>query len=303
MHLNVGCQLIFRASAPAPLLLMVQPRHGTTINNDHFQNPEQSIQHSELQIEPHQPVREYVDAYGNLCHRLIAPEGYLRVNAQAVVAAADTIAVQPGAPFVLVQDLPDAVLQYLWPSRYCQSDQLGRLAHEIVAGCTSAYDQVEAIRHWIHTQMTYQYATSNASTSALDTLAQRQGVCRDFAHLGIALCRSIAIPARMVVGYLHTLRPMDLHAWFEAYVGDRWYTFDATQVEPLGNRVVIGYGRDAADVAFATQFGPLELLEMRVWVTPHLRVETGGRRESLHPESEVVRAAVAEWETEEALAS
>jgi transglutaminase-like putative cysteine protease len=119
----------------------------------------------------------------------------------------------------------------------------------------------------------YQYGTSDASTSAVDTAKTRIGVCRDFAHLGIALCRSYSIPARMVVGYLYQLDPMDLHAWFEAYLGDRgsttegrWFTFDATQSEPRGNRIAIAYGRDATDVALATQYGPLTLNEMHVWV-------------------------------------
>jgi transglutaminase-like putative cysteine protease len=122
------------------------------------------------------------------------------------------------------------------------------------------------IRHWINTRIEYRYETSNASTSAIETAKTRQGVCRDFVHLGIALCRSLTIPSRMVVGYLYQLEPMDLHAWFEAFIGDRWYTFDATQSEPRGNRIAIAYGRDAADVALATQFGLLTLTEMKVWV-------------------------------------
>ena len=152
------------------------------------------------------------------------------------------------------------------PSRYCQSDRLGDLAGEIAANAATGYDQVAAICRWIQTNIEYAYGTSNASTSAIDTAEQRIGVCRDFAHLGIALCRSLNIPARMVVGYLYKLDPMDLHAWLEAFVGDRWYTFDATQHEPRGNRIAIAYGRDAADVALSTQFGPLKLIEMKVWV-------------------------------------
>jgi transglutaminase-like putative cysteine protease len=153
-------------------------------------------------------------------------------------------------------------------SRYCQSDLLGDLANQIVAGIEPAYDQVEAIRQWIYTHIEYRYDTSNASTSALETEKMRTGVCRDFVHLGLALCRSLTIPARMVVGYLYQLEPMDMHAWFEAFVGDRWYTFDPTQPQPRGNRIAIAYGRDAADVALATQFGLVNLTEMAVWVNP-----------------------------------
>lgn len=187
--------------------------------------------------------------------------------------------------------MPENVLQFLLPSRYCQSDLLASLATEIVADAAPGYDQVVAIQEWIHTQVEYRYGSSNASTSAVDTAAEKVGVCRDFAHLGISLCRSLNIPARMVVGYLYQLEPMDLHAWFEAFVSDvsdvsdvseleaekkteqgirstagRWYTFDATQSEPRGNRIAIAYGRDAADVALATQFGAMQLTQMHVWV-------------------------------------
>lgn len=132
-----------------------------------------------------------------------------------------TIDVQPGATFVPVQELPDYALQFLLSSRYCQSDLLGNLVNEIVGSIEFAYDQVEAIRNWIHTQVEYRYETSNDSTSAIETAKTRVGVCCDFVHLGIALCRSLTIPTRMVVVYLYQLEPMDLHAWFEAFVGDR----------------------------------------------------------------------------------
>jgi len=196
----------------------------------------------------------------------MVPQGIFRVDTTATVDTADSIDVNPDAEFASVQDLPDYTLQFLLPSRYCQSDMLGMLANEIVADCAPGYQQVEAIRSWIHTNIAYHYDTSNASTSALETVQTRTGVCRDFVHLGIALCRSLTIPARIVAGYLYQLEPMDLHAWFEAYVGDRWYTFDATQTEPRGNRITIAYGRDAADVALATQFGLLTLTEMKVWI-------------------------------------
>ena len=130
------------------------------------------------------------------------------------------------------------------------------------------YAQAEKIRAWIHQHLAYRYGVSSATTDALDTLAHGAGVCRDFAHVGIALCRSLQIPARMVVGYLHGLEPMDLHAWFEAFVGGRWYTFDATQATPRGGRIVLAYGHDAADVAFISDYGAqaLQVDEMRVKV-------------------------------------
>ncbi len=256
MKLNAGCHLSFEAIAPSPLILMLRPRSGLG----------QWVVQEEYRFQPTVPVVEYVDSYGNLCQRLITPPGAFQVETTAIVETPDTIDVQPGATFVPVQELPDYTLQFLLPSRYCQSDLLGDLANDIVGSIEFAYDQVEAICNWIHTHIEYRYETSNASTSAIETLETRVGVCRDFVHLGIALCRSLTIPARMVVGYLYQLEPMDLHAWFEAFVGDRWYTFDATQSQPRGNRITIAYGRDAADVALATQFGPLTLTEMKVWV-------------------------------------
>jgi transglutaminase-like putative cysteine protease len=256
MRLDVGCELLFEANTPVPLLLMLRPRSGAG----------QWVIREEYLLEPTVTTVEYTDSYGNLCQRLVTPASTFRIRITATVETADKIDVAPGAPFVLVQQLPDSVLQFLLPSRYCQSDQLGNLASAIVGDAAPGYDQVEAIRAWIQAKVEYRYGTSDASTSVLDTVEKRVGVCRDFAHLGIALCRSLNIPARMVVGYLYQLEPMDLHAWFEAFVGDRWYTFDATQPEPRGNRVAIAYGRDAADVALTTQFGPLQLANMDVWV-------------------------------------
>lgn len=263
MRLDAGCELLFEAGEPTPLILMLRPRSGAG----------QWVVREEYVLEPTTQVMEYTDSYGNLCQRLVTPKGSFRVYTTACVETADTIDLEPEAPYVPVQHLPENVLQFLLPSRYCEADRLNDLASEIVGDSTPGYAQVEAIRQWIQTNVEYKYGTSDASTSAVDTAKTRIGVCRDFAHLGIALCRSFSIPARMVVGYLYQLDPMDLHAWFEAYLGDpdgtaegRWYTFDATQPEPRGNRIAIAYGRDATDVALATQYGPLTLNEMRVWV-------------------------------------
>jgi transglutaminase-like putative cysteine protease len=130
------------------------------------------------------------------------------------------------------------------------------MASDITAGQQPGYNQVAAIVTWLRNTINYSPGSSDIPVSAVEVNSRQVGVCRDLAHLGIALCRSLSIPARMVVGYLHGLRPMDLHAWFEAYVGGRWYTFDATQVEPKGGYVAVGYGRDAVDVAIYNQFGP-----------------------------------------------
>jgi transglutaminase-like putative cysteine protease len=256
MHLAAGCRLTFEVSEPTPFVLMLRPRSGAG----------QWVREEAYDLTPTVPVLEYVDSYGNLCQRLVAPPGEFVVTATAGVETAGEIDVAPGAPFTPANELPGEVLQYLLPSRYCQSDLLGELGREVVGDAAPGYDQVEAIRSWIQHNIEYRYGASDPSTSARETAEQRCGVCRDFTHLGMALCRSLTIPARMVVGYLHELKPMDLHAWFEAFVGGRWYTFDATQASPKGGRIVIAYGRDAADVALATQFGPATLTDFRVWV-------------------------------------
>ncbi|MBW4658598.1 MAG: transglutaminase family protein [Drouetiella hepatica Uher 2000/2452] len=256
MRLQAGCQLSYETNAPTPLIFMLRPRSGSG----------QWVASEEYLLMPSVPVVEYTDGYGNLCQRLVVPPGRFEARISACVETADTIDVDPTAPYVPVELLPENTLQFLLPSRYCQSDLLGNLAIDVVGNAVPGYAQVEAIRNWVHENIKYEYGTSNASTSAVDTAESRIGVCRDFTHLGISLCRSLNIPARMVVGYLYQLDPMDLHAWFEAYVGDRWYTFDSTQNQPRGNRITIAYGRDAADVALSTQFGAMQLLDMKVWV-------------------------------------
>lgn len=258
MKLSVSCQLDYETEQNTPLILMLRPRSGSG----------QWITMEEYLLKPSVPVIEYTDSYGNLCQRIFTPDSNFTIKTSAIVEVADQIDVNFEANFVPVQELPDDTLIYLLPSRYCESDKLGGLAATIVRNQNTGYEQVEAIRQWINENVRYEYNHSNASTSAQNTADSRIGVCRDFSHLGIALCRSLNIPARLVVGYLYELKPMDLHAWFEAYLGGRWYTFDATQTEPKGNRVILAYGRDAADVAMATQFGNMNLTQMWVSVEP-----------------------------------
>ena len=258
MKLEIGCQLDYETTQNTPLILMLRPRSGTG----------QWVTKEEYVLQPNVPVVEYTDMYGNLCQRLVTPQGNFSIKTSAVEDVHDQIDVDFSANFVPIQELPDDSLIYLLPSRYCEADKLGGLAYKITKNAVTGYEQVEAIRHWINQNILYQYNHSTASTSAQDTAETRIGVCRDFSHLGIALCRSLSIPARFVVGYLYQLKPMDLHAWFEAYLGGRWYTFDGTQTQPMGNRVVLAYGRDAADVALATQFGDMQLTSMYVSVEP-----------------------------------
>jgi transglutaminase-like putative cysteine protease len=246
MWLQTSCDLAFEISVSTPFVLMLRPRSGV----------HQWIAREEYRLEPSVPVFEYTDSYGNLCQRLIAPPGPFTIRTAAEVTVVDRMDQTPGAPYVQVQYLPDSVLAYLLPSRYCESDRFGQMAAEITAACAPGYDQVAAIAAWVRDSVRYQPGSSEIPVSAAEVNTRRVGVCRDLAHLGISLCRGLSIPARLVVGYLYGLEPMDLHAWFEAYVGGCWYTFDATQPELTGGYVAIGYGRDAADVAVYNQFGP-----------------------------------------------
>jgi transglutaminase-like putative cysteine protease len=208
-------------------------------------------------LKPSVSVVEYTDNYGNLCQRLIAPPGEFSIRTSADIHTADQIDVCPSEPFVEVNNLPDNVLTYLLPTRYCESDRFIDMARDIVGDVAPGYDQVSKIESWIRENIRFNPYSMHYQLSAVEVNLQREGVCRELSHLGIALCRSLSIPSRMVVGYLHGLKPMDFHAWFEAYVGGRWYTFDPTQNEPRAGRVTIAYGRDAADVAVFTQFGPV----------------------------------------------
>jgi len=257
MRLEAKCTMTLNVDQPTPLVAMLRPRSGEG----------QWVASESYELEPFVPVTEYTDAFGNLCQRLVTPKGRFQIGVTAQVETADHITVAHGAPFTPPGDLPADVLQFLLPSRYCPSDKLQDKAREVVGSAKPGYDQVDAIRHFIHTQIQYKYGVSNSSTDALETLQAGAGVCRDFSHIGISLCRAVLIPARMVVGFLYRLDPMDMHAWFEAFVGGRWYTFDATQVEPRGGRITVAYGRDATDVAMFNEYGPVEVENMHVSVS------------------------------------
>ncbi|APZ43614.1 transglutaminase-like domain-containing protein [Acidihalobacter ferrooxydans] len=259
MRLLTRFDLEFDISVPTPFVLMLRPRSGA----------QQWIAREEYRLTPHVPVFEFTDGYGNLCQRLLAPSGHFAIHTTAEVVTADRLDRAPGAPFVNIQSLPDDVLAYLLPSRYCEADRFGVMAAELTAAQRPGYDQVATIEAWLRASIRYLPGSSGQPLAATEVNTRQYGVCRDLAHLGIALCRSISIPARMVVGYLYGLEPMDMHAWFEAYVGGRWYTFDPTQPEIGGGYIAIGYGRDAADVAVYTQFGPA-VFPLRQTVEVHL---------------------------------
>jgi len=257
MWIRTTCNLEFQLVESTPLILMLRPRSGL----------QQWVSQEVYTLTPTVPVVEYTDIFGNLCQRLVAPARKFLVHTSADVMTADVEDEAPGGFFVEIQQLPDQVLTYLLPSRYCESDRFGDLARDITGGVWPGYDQVNRVCDWVRDSIRYVPGSSAYPLSAVEVNVQGDGVCRDLAHLGIALCRSISIPARLVVGFLHGLEPMDLHAWFEAYVGGRWYTFDPTQGELRGGRVAVAFGRDAADVAVYHQFGPPAIysgMEVRV---------------------------------------
>jgi len=257
MWIKATCSLDFNISVATPFLFMLRPRSGW----------QQWVGRELYVLTPSVPAVEFTDPFGNLCQRLVAPAGQFSVHTSVDVEAAEASDIAPGAPFVEVQQLPDETLPFLLPSRYCESDRFSQMVPPIVAGCAPGYDQCTAIVNYIRQTTQYAPGAGQEIISACEVNERPQAVCRDLAHLGIACCRALSIPARMVVGYLEKLQPMDLHAWFEAYVGGRWYTFDPTQDNLQGGRVAIAYGRDAADVAIYTQFGsPVELLNMSVTV-------------------------------------
>lgn len=258
MRLNASCEIILQTDEFVPAILMLRPRSGWG----------QWVSREEYAFQPRVPVNEFTDIFGNLCQRVVIPPGTTRLRTCCTVDTPDEVDVDLNAVYILPGNLPETVLHFLYPSRYCPSDQLTALAGEITLNSTPGYRQVEAIRAWMHAHVEYRYGSSTPATTALDTANARAGVCRDFAHLGIALCRALNIPARMVVGYSKELKTQDIHAWFEAYVGGRWFVFDGTSERTSGNRIAIAYGRDATDVAFVTQFGPLTLSSLAISVTP-----------------------------------
>lgn len=246
MWLRVTSELDMHLTAASPMLLLLRPRS----------DAHQWVAADRYRVTPDIDVAEYTDRHGNLCQRLMAPAGPFSIHVSADVRIRPEPVHVTDALFVPVEQLPDDVLVYLLPSRFCEADRLGRKAWDIVGGCRPGHEQVTAISRWIHSHIEYRTETDPTPISASEVLARGSGVCRDLAHLGMALCRSLSIPARITAGYVHDLEPMDLHAWFEAWVGGRWHTFDPTQARPGNRRVRLAYGRDAADVPLYHLFGP-----------------------------------------------
>ena len=220
-----------------------------------------------LTITPSVKVRTFRDERnGNRFVRLDAPKGVLSVNYHAKIELTP-VTVPLHLAEAAVSNVPDDALRYLMPSRYCESDMLSRAAHQLFGHLPRGLSRVRAIESWLYESIDYLPGFSDATTTAQQVFVQRAGVCRDFAHLGIALCRALNIPARLVVGYIKFEAPsQDFHAVFEAWLDDRWVLFDGTHMAPTDRLVRVGTGRDAKDVAFATIFGEVQMLRKALTV-------------------------------------
>ncbi|MDZ7897671.1 MAG: transglutaminase family protein [Arcicella sp.] len=258
MKIKASTDFAYHIDYPTPIITILRPRP----------HAGQTVLMDEMSISPEVEIKPYQDMFGNPCQRMVWQEGNVRITTETIAEVENEVEKDETADYVLVENLPAETIQFLLPSRYCLSDtQLIRdKAYEIIKNIEIGFIQVEAIRKWLFQNIEYQYGYTFSHTNSNDILTNKIGVCRDFAHVGIALCRSINIPARMVVGFMKDLPFSDLHAWFEAFIGNRWYTFDAIQKSTTGGRIVLAYGRDANDVAFITQFGNMEILSMNVRV-------------------------------------
>lgn len=220
---------------------------------------------------PH-PLRASIDEFGNVRTRTIAPAGILRLSTDFVIEDSGLPDVQaPTAQEIPVSELPDDVIVYLMGSRYCETDRLSDLAWALFGATPRGWPRVQAIVDYVHGHLTFGYPFARCTRTAFEAHQERVGVCRDFAHLAVTLCRCMNIPARYTTGYLGDIRvppvaaPMDFSAWFEVYLGHRWYTFDARHNVPRVGRVVMARGRDAADVAITTTFGASRLVGFKVF--------------------------------------
>jgi transglutaminase-like putative cysteine protease len=259
VKLELGCRFDYRAEVAAPAVVLVEPHSSvrSIVVDEQWDGG---------------PAERYEDLYGNACRRLILPPGNSSFAYHATVRISAEPEEMPGRNEIQhrVEDLPPALLHWLLPSRLCESDMLADRAWELFGAAPRGAARVQAVCDWVHDSIEYG-VPSIPTTTTSEVLALRGGMCRDFAHLGVAFCRALGIPARYVFGYLPDIGipgpypTMDFHAWFEAWLGVRWWTFDARFNEPRIGRVPIGRGRDAVDVAMVTTYGPASLERMTVW--------------------------------------
>jgi transglutaminase-like putative cysteine protease len=263
MQLRLGYELIYYCPQDVPMILLV---------NVHYSRVSDMIVPDHLTTEPSIPFTAYRDGFGNWCNRLLAPAGRLRLRADGIIRDSGMPdECVPDAKQHAVEELPEETLVFLLGSRYCETDLLTQTAWQLFEATPPGWRRVQAICDYVHKHIRFDYQTARATRSASEAYAEGAGVCRDFAHLAIAFCRCMNIPARYCTGYLGdvgTLPPWgvgDFAAWIEVYLGGRWHTFDPRNNVPRMARVLMARGRDASDVAIVTTFGPNILESFKVW--------------------------------------
>ncbi len=263
MLIRYGYEMTFVCAEPTPMIcqLDVHPSLAIAVRKER-----------PFDSDPPIPSAIYADLFGNRCRRFVAPAGRLRISCGGVVEDSGLPdLVVPEAAEIPVAELPDDTLLYLVGSRYCETDKLSQIAWDLFGRTPPGWTRVQAICDFVHNQITFGYPFARSTRTAFEAYHERIGVCRDYAHLAIAFCRCMNIPARYVNGYIGDIgvppdpNPMDFSAWFEAYLGGRWYTFDARNNRPRIGRILIARGRDAADIPLVNSFGPHVLETFRVW--------------------------------------
>jgi transglutaminase-like putative cysteine protease len=263
MRIHIGFDIALNFTQPTAMLMML---------NVHPSRRQDLITPDHLRLDPEVPLSSYIDAFGNQCARVVAPAGQFRVSTDAVIADSglpDRMA--PQAREIPIGELPPELLVFLLGSRYCETDALSQTAWNLFGTVKPGWERVQSIVDFVHNHLEFGYQHARATRTAREGFAERRGVCRDFAHLAVALCRCMNIPARYATGYLGDIgvppdpAPMDFSAWFEVYLEGGWYTFDARHNEPRIGRIVMAYGRDAADVALTNTFGAHSLSKFEVW--------------------------------------
>lgn len=263
MNIRFGYELLYSCPQPVPMILML---HAHSSRAPDLRRPDQ------MMTEPYVPLELYIDVFGNTCTRIVAPTGLIRITADGLIDD-DGI---PDPEFTHAQEhsveaLPHDTLIYLLGSRYCETQRLMDDAWRLFGRLTPGWSRIQAVCDFVHEYISFGYQFARQTKTALETYSERQGVCRDFAHLAITLLRCLNIPARYCTGYLGDIgvpisdAPMDFAGWLEAYVGGAWHTFDPRNNERRIGRILIARGRDAADVAISTTFGPNTLQLFRVW--------------------------------------
>lgn len=263
MKIKVGYELIYDCPQPVPMIAML---------NIHYSRASDILVPDRLTTIPSVPVSAYRDGFGNWCTRLVAPQGQLIVTSTALVHdSGEPDPVMPDARQHAIEELPEETLVYLLGSRYCDIENLHQLAWNLFGNTQPGWPRVQAVCDFVHQHISFGYKHARPTKTASEAYYEKRGVCRDFAHLAVAFCRCLNIPARYCTGYLSDVgvpppySPMDFAAWFEAYIGGHWYTFDPRNLVPRRGRILIAQGRDAIDVALTTTFGPNTLLSFKVW--------------------------------------